>query len=198
MASLHAARAIDPTEAALLTLAVTPDATERLLHTLAIRRRRRATLRSAILRGLIGPIAIGALTVVLNPLPNLVGNASYVGPVLRGLFLLGLATAFVVAGVPALLRSPSIGPRVFALCARLPGLAWIASRYAEGELVTVSAPFVARSEAGSEGLLAASTMIAWSPLGEKVAPRRSRARRRRSWRCRGWRCICRSRRTWRS
>src|SRR5580658_10426468 len=78
--ALHAARAIDATEGALLALAVTPDAVERLLHALALRRRRRATLRSAILRGLVGPVAIGALTVVLNPLPNLVGNGSYVGP----------------------------------------------------------------------------------------------------------------------
>jgi len=166
--ALFAARAIDATERAILASAVTPAAVAGVLHALVLRRRRRADRSRTILRGLLGPFAIAALTVILDPLPNLIGSGSYVGPVFRGLLALGLATAFVVAGVPAILRSPSLGPRVLAACSKLPGLDWLTARHAEAELVTTSAPFVERSEVGHAGLLATSALLAWSPLGERV------------------------------
>jgi hypothetical protein len=166
--ALLAARILDGAESALLALAVTPDAVEALLRALAVRGRRRSALRGTILRGLIGPFAIAALTVVLDPLPNLFGSASCVWPVFRGLLVLALLSAFVVFSVPALLRSPTLGPRLRGACAGMPGLAWLAALHAEGELVTASAPFVARPQGGSEGLLAVSSLFAWSPLAEKV------------------------------
>jgi hypothetical protein len=166
--ALLGAGAIDATEHALLAAAVTPDAVESLLHALVLRRRRRSALRAVVLRGLAGPFAIAALTVVLDPLPNLIGSGSYVWPVFRGLVVLGLVTALVVLGIPALVRSPNVGPRLLMLCARVPVLDWLAARHAEGELVTMSAPFVARPGIGSAGLVAASATLAWSPLGEKI------------------------------
>jgi hypothetical protein len=167
--ALHAARVIDAREQSLLAVAVAPDAVESLLHALAARRRRRDALRRLILHGLVGPFAIAALSVLLDPLPNLfVGGESYIGPVFRGLSVLGLVTALVVLGVPAALRSPRIGPRIVELCASLPGLSWIAARHAEAELATMSAAFVGRSDAGTGGLLAASAMLAWSPLGARI------------------------------
>ncbi len=166
--ALFAARAIDASEHAFLASAVTPDAIAGVLHALVLRRRRRDVLRSAIFRGLLGPFAIAALTVILDPLPNLIGSGSYVGPVFRGLLVLGLMTALVVVGVPAMLRSPIYGPRALAICARFPGLDWLAARHAEADFVTMSAPFVARPEVGSAGLLATSALLAWSPLGQRV------------------------------
>src|SRR5580700_5903440 len=87
--ALYAARVIDAGEHAILALASTPAALGALLHALTVRGRRRDSLRRAILRGLVGPFAVAALTIVLDPLPNLMGSGSYVGPVFRGLAELG-------------------------------------------------------------------------------------------------------------
>jgi hypothetical protein len=166
--ALCSSNVVDAAERAVLARAVTPAEVEGVLRAFALRRGQRAALRRALLRGLVGPLAVAILTVVLDPLPNLLGNGSYVGPVLSGLFVLGLVSAACVVGVPAALRSPALGPRFLALSAKLPGLAWLAAQHAEAELVTMSAPFAAPSDAGSGGLLAMAAALSWSPLGGAI------------------------------
>jgi hypothetical protein len=166
--ALLAARAVEQPEHALLALAVTPDDFAQIARALTARRRRKAALGRSILRVLLGPFAVAVLTVVLDPLPNIVGPDSYVWPVARGLVELGLATALLLLGVPAALRSPAIGPPVLRFLARVPGLATLAASHAEAELVTLAAPFVARPEGGSNGLLATATLLAWSPLADPL------------------------------
>jgi hypothetical protein len=168
-ATLLAAGVVDGPEHALLAQALTPSATERLLLALVSRRRRRELLRTAFQAALAGPFGLAALTVVLAPLPNLLGSGSYVWPVTRGVFTLGVLAALVFLGLPAALGSPSLGSRVLGVLARVPGLDRLAARHAEAELVTLAAPFVEGGEASREGLLAASTALAWSPLGARVA-----------------------------
>jgi hypothetical protein len=138
------------------------------LRAVALRRRRSVARRRAIGWGLVVPFALGALTVVLDPLPNLLGGGPVLWPLLRGLFVLVALSLAIVAGVPALLRSPRARPAVLRLCAAIPGARRLTALYAEEELTTALTAFVDGGELRAGGLAAAASLLSWSPLGEAL------------------------------
>lgn len=114
------------------------------------------------------PIVFGALTVAIDPLPNLVTGGAYVWPVLRGLFALATLTLAVGAGLPALLRHPRVRHGALRLCAAVPGVRRLSALYAEEELTTALAAFVDDEGVKTAGLTAAASLLAWSPLAEAL------------------------------
>ena len=87
-------------ELSLLPAEGTDAAVAAPLRAVVLRRRRSSDRRRAILWGLVGPFGFGALTVVLDPLPNLITGGAFVWPVPRGLLELGIvALVFDVRGV---------------------------------------------------------------------------------------------------
>jgi hypothetical protein len=109
---------------------------------------------------------LAALTVVLDPVPNLVTGGAYLWPVFRGLFTLLIVWLAVVAGIPALLRDPRARSRALRLCSSVPGVRRLAALYAEEELTTALVPFIEGGEVKTAGLVATAPLLAWSPLGE--------------------------------
>jgi hypothetical protein len=167
--ALRGAQVLDDDELSLLLSAEHADAAvASALRAVALRRRRSLTRRRALRAGLVVPFALGALTIALDPLPNLFTGGAYVWPVLRGLSWLVILALAIVAGIPALLRDPRARPGALRLCAALPGLRRLAALYAEEELITALAAFVEGGEVSAEGLTAAASLLAWSPLGEAL------------------------------
>ncbi len=167
-AALDSANAIDADEQALLSAEGARDRAAAVLRAVALRRRRHGERRREVLQGLLGPILIGVLTVFLDPLPDMIGGGSYFWPLVRGLLALALLVGIVVGVLPALLRDPRIGPTVLRVSAALPGLGWLAARYAEEELTVALAPFVEGSAVSGAGLGAAASFVAWSPFAETL------------------------------
>jgi len=167
-AALRRTELLDHAELALLSAEGADLVAPALLHALVLRRRGQVERRWAVLRGLIGPLGFAALTVVLDPLPNLVSGGPFVGPVLRGLALLVVLGVALFVGVPALLRHPTRRARALRLCAAIPGLHAFTALHAEEELVTVLVPFVEGRRINRQGLAAAAGLLAWSPLGEAL------------------------------
>jgi hypothetical protein len=153
-----------------LLLVDDPDAVASTLRVLALRRRRSVARLRAIRWGLAGPFGLGALTVVLDPLPHLITGEDYLWPVLRGLLTLLVLAVAVFVILPAVLRRP----HVLRSCAAVPGVRRLAALYAEEELVTAFVPFVDRLDRGgvrAAGFTAAASFLAWSPLGDALRAR---------------------------
>jgi len=167
--ALGESRVLDGEELCLLSAAGTDAAVASALRAVALRRRRSLARRRAIRWGLLGPFALGALTVVVDPLPNLVTGGAYFWPVFRGLFMLLIVSLAVVAGIPALLRDPRAHSRALRLCSSVPGVRRLAALYAEERLTTALVPFVEGGEVRTAGLTAAASLLAWSPLGESLS-----------------------------
>jgi hypothetical protein len=138
------------------------------LHAVVVRRRRSVDRRRAVLWGLVGPFGFGALTVVLDPLPNRITGGAFVWPMIRGLLALGILALAIVAGVPALLRAPRARSRILRTCIAVPGIRWFAALYAEEEVTTALAPFLDDEEVSAAGLTAAASLLAWSRLSETL------------------------------
>ena len=166
--ALRESNVVDDDELSILSAGGAGSALGPALRAVVLRRQRGLARRRAVRRGLLGPFAFGALTIVLAPLPEIVTGGPYVWPVLRGLFVLVLLTLAVVIGVPALLRQPQARPRALALCTRVPGFRHLAALYAEEELTTGLAPLVDPGEPRTAGLTAVASILAWSPLGEAL------------------------------
>ena len=163
-AALRESNALDDDELSVLSAAGTAATVASALRAVALRRRRSLARRRAIHWGLLGPFALGALTVVLDPLPNLITGGAYVWPAFRGLFTLLILALAVVAGIPALLRAHPTRSTALRLCSSVPGIRRLAALYAEEELTTALVPFVEGGEVGAAGLTAAASLLAWSPL----------------------------------
>ncbi|MGO9836614.1 MAG: hypothetical protein ACLP1X_20650 [Polyangiaceae bacterium] len=166
-AVLRESNLLDADELSLLS-AEGPAALASSLHAVALRRSRRLARGRAMGWGLVGPFVFGALTVVLDPLPNLITGGAYLWPVLRGLCALVILALAVLAGIPALLGAPRARTGVLRICAAVPGVCHLAALYAEEELTTALAPFVDGGEVGTAGLTAAASLLAWSPLGDAL------------------------------
>jgi hypothetical protein len=167
--ALRESNVFDDDELSLLLSAEGADAmVASALRVVTARRRRSLARRRGLRVGLVVPFALGVLTVVLDPLPNLITGGAYVWPVLRGLVTLVVLTLAIVAGIPALLRDPRSRPRTLRLCAAVPGVRRLTALYAEEELTTALAAFVDGGEVRPAGLMAASSLLAWSPLGEPL------------------------------
>ena len=163
---LRASNVLDDDELCLLS-AEAPAAVASTLRAVALRRRRSVARVRAIRWGLVAPFGLGALTVVLDPLPHLITGEDYVWPVLRGLLVLLVLAVAVFAALPAVLRRP----RVLRLCTAVPGIRRLAALYGEEELVTAFVPFVDRLDRGevrAAGFTAAASLLAWSPLGDAL------------------------------
>ncbi len=139
------------------------------LRAVAARRQRSVARRRALRWSLAGPLAFAALTVLLDPLPELVTGGAYAWPVLRGLLVLAVVTLAIVAGAPALLRRKQARVRTLRICARVPGVRRLAALYAEEELAIALAPFGDRGEITATGMKRIAALLAWSPLGEGLA-----------------------------
>jgi hypothetical protein len=134
------------------------------LQAVATRRRRAAARRRAIRWGLVGPFAFAALTIIFDPLPNIITDEPFVWPIVRGLLVLSVLTAVIVAGVPALLRDPRTRNRLLRVFSAVPGLSWFATQHAEEELATALTAFVEDEQITPAGLAAAASLLAWSPF----------------------------------
>jgi hypothetical protein len=159
---------IDDSECELLSADGADDIAAAVLHVVVARRRRQLARRRSIQLGLAGPFGVGALTVVLDPIPNLITGGSYVWPVFRGFVVLGLLAVGIIAGIPTFLSDKRRRTKVLGFCAALPGIRWFAKLYAEEELTTALLPFVAGGHVGDAGLRAASVLLGWSKLGEAM------------------------------
>lgn len=175
--ALRESNVLDDDELSLLSAEGADVVVASALHAVALRRRRSLARRRAIRWGLVGPFGFGALTVVLDPLPNLITGGAYLWPVLRGLLALFILTFAIVAGIPALFRDQRARPRALRLCTAVPGVRRLAALYAEEELTTALVPFVDSGEVRTAGLTAAASILAWSPLREalRVATRQVRS-----------------------
>ena len=138
------------------------------LHTVALRRQRSLARRRAIAWGLVAPLLFAALTVVLDPLPNLITGEPFFWPVARGLLELVVLALAIALGLPALLRSPRTRRTVLRVCGAVPGLRWFAAMHAEEELVAALVPFVDGGSVTTAGLTAGASLLAWSRLGEAL------------------------------
>ena len=167
-ALLRRSNVIDESEHALLSAEGADHVGAALLRVVATRRRWQLARRRSIQLGLLGPFGVAVLTVILDPIPNLVSGGPYVWPVFRGLALLAAVTLAIVVGIPALLRDPRARHRLLRLCAAVPGVHWLAALHAEEEMTTALVPFVVDAQVTSAGLTAASAMLAWSPIGEAM------------------------------
>jgi hypothetical protein len=165
-AALGDSSVLDKDELSLLS-AEGPAALGASLHAVALRRGSVAR-RRAIRSGLVGPFAFGALTIVLDPLPNLVTGAAYLWPVLRGLFALVILALVVFVGIPVLFGDGRTRRWILRLCAAVPGLRCFAALYSEEELATALVAFVVDGDVGAAGFTAAASLLAWSPLGETL------------------------------
>jgi hypothetical protein len=165
--ALAGAGTIDEGEQALLAPATTPDAVAGLLEAISARRRRRARLLRSVLGGLLGPFAVAAITVVLNPLPALLFGSigEYVGSVVLGFLVLGVVTGLIAVGLPVLLQSPKAGPRTLGLLARIPLVDLLVGRHAEAELLTIVGPYTGGPEAAPAAMAAAAAVLDWARLG---------------------------------
>jgi hypothetical protein len=163
---LHASGVIDDSERALLSTDGADTVAPALLHAVALRRRRRAERRHAVLRGLVGPFAVAAVTVILDPLSSLVSGESFVWPVVRGLLLLAVLALAIAVGIPVLLRDPRRRSTLLRLASAIPGAHAFAALHAEEELATVLVPFAEGGEVAGAGLTAAAALLDGSPLGE--------------------------------
>jgi len=166
-AALGDSSVLDKDELSLLSVEG-PAALAASLHAVALRRGRSVARRRAIRSGLVGPFAFGALTIVLDPLPNLVTGAAYLWPVLRGLFALVILALIVFVGIPVLFGDGRTRRGILRLCAAVPGLRYFAALYSEEELATALVAFVDGGEVGAAGFTAAASLLAWSPLGETL------------------------------
>jgi hypothetical protein len=101
---------------------------------------------------------------MLDPLPNLISDAPFLWPEVRGFLVLCLLGAAIFAGLPALLRRPGARARILRMCNAVPGLRWFTTLHAEEELTTAVVPFIVEEQVTPAGLLAASSLLAWSPL----------------------------------
>ena len=155
---------VDAEELSLLLAGGADASAARALRAVVARRQRGRARRRAIRAGLVAPLALGALTVALDPLPDLITGGAYLWPVLRGLFVLLVLTIAVVAGAPVLLRHPM----ALRLCAATPGVRRLAALHAEEELTTTLAPFAEHGEVTAAGLGAVASLLAWSPLSEPL------------------------------
>jgi hypothetical protein len=167
--ALRESNVLDDDEVSLLSADSDGATLAPALRAVAIRRERSLARRRALRWGLVGPFVLGAVTVLLDPLPAVITGGAYAWPVLRGLSVLVIATLAIVAGVPALLRRPHARPRALRICTRVPGLRRLAALYAEEELTTALAPFGDRGEVTPGGRRAIASLLAWSPLGERLA-----------------------------
>ncbi len=166
--ALRASNVLGDDELSFLPAEGADAAVSSALRAVALRRRRSLARRRAIGWGLVVPFALAALTIVLDPLPNLLGGGPVLWPLLRGLMVLAALSLAIVAGVPALLRSPRARPVVLRLCAAIPGFRRLTALYAEEELTTALTAFVDGGELRAGGLGAASSLLSWSPLGEAL------------------------------
>jgi hypothetical protein len=130
-----------------------------------LRRRRRVARRSRLLWSLAGPFGVAVLTVILDPLGDVIGGGDYVWPVVRGLLLLCLLTFVLVAGIPALLSNAHTRLPTLRVCMAIPGIHAFATLYGEEELLAVVVPFVDGGDLRDPAFAAAACLLGWSPLG---------------------------------
>jgi len=161
-AVLHAARVLDDVELSLVSTDAAQARIAPLLRAVVVRRRRSRARQLAVARGLLAPLAFALLTIVLNPLMNLMNGGDYLWPVARDLFLLGVFLLVCLLGVRAL--SGGGRTRGLRFCSAVPGVRWLTQLYAEEELVTVLLPFASAGELSSDGIAAAASFVSWSPL----------------------------------
>ena len=174
-ANLPAARALlesgvlDDDERSLLGVDGDVAALPPALRAVAVRRRRSVARRQTLRWGLVGPFAFAALTVLLDPLPQLVTGGAYAWPALRGLLVLVVVALAIGAGAPALLRGKQARLGALRACTRVPGVRRLAALYAEEELALGLAPFGDGGTIAAPGLTRIASLLAWSPLGERLA-----------------------------
>ncbi len=169
-ATLRAAGVLDDHEQALVSAPGADEVLPDLLRAIATRRRRRATRASAVLRALVGPFFFAALTVVLDPLANLVTGGDFLWPATRGLVLLVVATLAAIAGTRAALRGAKSGPAFIGLVSRLPVARILGQSYLEEELTTFVAPFAAGGTISPAGLRAVFSVLEWARLPPELGP----------------------------
>jgi hypothetical protein len=162
--ALRAARLLDPDELAILPADGADAAAAAPLQAIALRRRRSSARQRAILRGLVAPFGFAVLTVVLDPLPNLVTDEPFLWPEVRGMLWLVALGLAIFLGAPALLRRPGARAVLLRVGQAAPGLRWFTSLYAEEELTTIAVAHVEGSEVTPAGLLAAASLLHWSGL----------------------------------
>jgi hypothetical protein len=162
--ALRAARLLEPDELAILPAHGADAAAAAPLQAIALRRRRSRARQRAILRGLVAPFGFAVLTVVLDPLPNLVTDEPFLWPEVRGMLWLVALGLAIFLGAPALLRRPGARAVLLRVGQATPGLRWLTSLYAEEELTTIAVAHVEGSEVTPAGLLAAASLLHWSAL----------------------------------
>ncbi len=167
-AVLRASSELDDDELSLLAAEGAATVAADLLHAVVLRRCRRRARRRAILGGLVGPFVIGALTVILDPLPALVSGGAYLWPACRGLLVLTVLALALVTGIPALLGRQRLRSSALRLCTTVPGLQSLATLYAEEELTGALAAFIDDGAVKNEGLAAIASFLAWSPLRDPL------------------------------
>jgi hypothetical protein len=163
--ALRATGLFEPDELTLLPTEGSDAAVGGPLHAVAQRRRRGLARRRAVLWSLVGPFAFATLTVLLDPLPNLVTDEPFLWPLMRGVLVLVILALGFFVGLPALLRNQRARSGLLRACSAVPGLRWFTTLYAEEELTTALVPFIEGQEVRVAGLLATSSLLAWSGLG---------------------------------
>jgi hypothetical protein len=174
--ALRAAGLVDEEEQGLLSSEGADARIPGLLRALAVRRRRLHVRSASVARGLVGPLVVGLVTLLLDPVSSLVVGGSFFGPLLRDLCLLGIPALAVLVGLPALASSVAARRRALTLCVRVPGARGLARMHAEEELLTVLGPFVDGGEVSPGGLGAAASVLSWSPIAgalraARISPR---------------------------
>ncbi len=162
--ALRGTRLFEPDELSLLPEGNSDAALALPVHAIVLRRRRSATRRRAVLWGLTGPFLFAALTVMLDPLPNLIGDEPFLWPEIRSFLVLTALGLGIFLGLPALLRRSSARAGILRACSAVPGLRWLPALYAEEELTTALAPFVVDEQVTPAGLTAAASLLGWSSL----------------------------------
>lgn len=162
--ALRGTRIFEPDELSLLPEGGPDAAAAMPLHAVVLRRRRGTARRRAVLLGLVAPFGFAALTVMLDPLPNLISDAPFLWPEIRGFFLLCLLGVGIFVGLPALLGRSGARARILRICSAVPGLRWFTTLHAEEELTAAVVPFIVEEQVTPAGLLAAASLLSWSPL----------------------------------
>jgi hypothetical protein len=165
---LGASGLIDDVERTLLATEGAEGGLPALLRAVAERRRRQITRRATLLRGLVGPFLVAAITVVLDPLPNLLGDGDFAWPAVRGLLLLCALSLAAVVAVRWLFGDPSARRVTLRAIMSVPGARYFGALHLEEELTTALAPFAVGGAVADTGLRVAASVVAWSPIAEPL------------------------------
>lgn len=155
------ARALRPTELALVRAVERHGALAPALRRVAAARRAEAARRREILRGGSGPFVALVLTILVLPLPDALLGGDYFAFILPALALLGGGVALALLGLPALVRHPRSGPPALAVLVRLPGLGRLVRAHVEAEIAAVQAALVAAGMSANAAHREAASIVSW-------------------------------------